>query len=758
MGEAPAASELIGEVRDVLFESEDSGYAVIRLDVEGLPLPVTVTGMLYGLVAGARVKVVGGFKDHPRFGRQFTCERHEEERPSSRRGVVGYLSSNFHGIGPTLAEKIYDHFGEDTYRLLDEDPTRLAQVVGIGRKKALALAAQWHDRIAIREAATFLQSFGVTPRQVQRVFTEYGDATVALVRANPFRLADEVKGIGFKTADRIAQSLGMPKDSPDRARAAVLYLLNEATGQGHTLLPEAELLRRAGELAVAEEATRGAIASLAQELALYRFETAPAAPAAQVALAVHEDERPAQRARAWDRSGPVCILPRQFFDEREVAARIAHGAHRAANFEGAVVAVSTAARRAGLELAVEQEAAVVTALTRKVSVITGGPGVGKTTIVKMLTTSLLEREQRVKLAAPTGRAAKRLAEATGCQAQTIHRLLKFDPVRGGFAFGEQDRLELDHLVVDECSMLDVPLAAALLRALPDDARLTLVGDADQLPSVGPGDFFRAVCAAGGIPAVRLTQVFRQREGSRIVQGAHAINRGLVPEFDAPGGGGEFYFVEREDPDTIAETIRTLVVERIPAAYGIDARTEVQVLAPMHKGSAGAERLNEVLGAALNPPPTDSIKKAGRTLRVGDRVVQIKNDYDLEVFNGDQGFVTAVDRMTDKLTARIDGEDKTYEGESIGNLLPAWTTTVHRAQGGEYRAVVIALSQQHYPLLKRNLVYTAITRARQLCVVVGSRRALERAIRNSATSDRYCWLEERLLAEMASGGVREDWAQ
>jgi exodeoxyribonuclease V alpha subunit len=732
--------ELSGEVRDVLFENEENGYAVLRVDVLGLPLPITVTGHLYGLSPGARLKLRGEYKDHPRFGRQFVAEWHEEVRPGTGPGMIAYLASQFRGIGSALAERIVEHFGDQTYEVLDADPSRVREVEGVGRKKAKKIAEAWNERRAIREAATFLMSYGVTSGQVSRLFTQYGDATVGLVKANPYRLADEVRGIGFKTADRIAQALGVPRDSPERARAALLYLLGEAQGQGHTLLPKSEVIRRAEALDVVEAATLGAIEALTYEGAVHEI----AAPPGRAAEVLPD---------GWDRLGPCLYLARMLHDEDFVAKMLAAGGRITFEFPEALSRVARAAQAAGLELAPEQEAAIVRSLTHKVAVITGGPGVGKTTIVRLLAAILLEEDVEVGLCAPTGRAAKRLSEATGRSASTIHRLLKFDPMTGGFAFGEVDRLEVDHLIVDECSMLDVPLAASLLRALPDHARLTMVGDADQLPSVGPGDFFRAVCATRGIDVTRLERVFRQREGSRIVAGAHSVHHGEMPAFDPPGAGGEFFLVERDNPDTIAETIRHLVVERIPAAYGLDPRTEVQVLTPMHKGSAGAEMLNEVLGKALNPDPEAEVKRAGRVLRVGDRVVQIKNDYKKAVFNGDQGFVIAIDTPERRLVARIDEAEIVYDFEELTMLLPAFATTVHRAQGGEHKAVVIALSQQHYPMLRRNLIYTAITRAKQLCVIVGSRRALERAIATSATSDRYCWLEERLDGE--SRGVPDE---
>ncbi|MBI4882293.1 MAG: ATP-dependent RecD-like DNA helicase [Planctomycetes bacterium] len=737
-------TELVGDVREVVFENAENGYAVIRLEVSGQPRPVTVTGALYGLHAGARVKVFGEFREHPRFGRQLVAKRHEEVLPRSHVGMVAFLASQFHGIGVKLAERIVERFGDQTYEILDHDPTLIGTIPGVGRKKAAAVAAQWESRKAIREAATFLQGYGVGPGQVARVFRHYGDATVALVKTNPYRLADEVRGIGFKTADKIAQSLGIPKDSPERARAAVLYLLGEAAGQGHLLLPMAELRGRALALEIEEEALSAALVALAGEELVVVENEAPASGGRRV---VPSEGVPGERG-FWDRAGPAVYALANHRDEAAVAWMLSwRGVHQDAEI-GLVERVRAAARRAGIELAPEQEEAVRRAFTSRLGVITGGPGVGKTTIIKLLVDLAEQRGDEVKLAAPTGRAAKRLSEATGRPASTIHRLLGFDPFTFEFFHGSENPISAGHLVLDECSMLDVPLAAALLRAVPEDCRLTLVGDADQLPSVGPGDFFRAVCASDAVPVSRLTRVFRQREGSHIVAGAHAVNRGEFPDFDPPGPGGEFYFVQQDSPEETAEMIRTLVVERMPQAYGLDPRLDIQVLTPMHKGAAGAENLNAVLGQALNPNPESQVVRGGRTLRTGDRVVQIRNDYEKNVFNGDQGFVVAADGEKGTLVVRIDDREVRYERDDLEMLLPAWATTVHRAQGGEYRAVVLALTGQHFPLLRRNLAYTAITRARALCVIVGSRRALALAIRNGSTSDRCSWLEERLRAARA----------
>ncbi|MFG0320281.1 MAG: AAA family ATPase, partial [Planctomycetota bacterium JB042] len=605
-------------------------------------------------------------------------------------------------------------------------------------------------------AATFLAEYGVGPGQVARVFRHYGDATVGLVKSNPFRLADDVKGIGFKTADRIARSLGIPRDAPERARAAVLYLLGEAGGQGHLLLPLDVLVRRVVALDVDEAAARSALEALAEEREVVVEDEPPAPPAAAPRVPDEDadggDEPEivpvddGSASSVWDRRGPAVYSRRVHFEEDVVATLLAARAAKDGDPEQALRKVRWRAAGTGLELAPEQEEAVAAALTHRVAVVTGGPGVGKTTIVRLLVEEVVSRGADVSLAAPTGRAAKRLSEASGREASTVHRLLRFDPFSNRFTHHHDDPLPCDHLIVDECSMLDVPLASALLDALDDRARLTLVGDADQLPSVGPGDFFRAVCGAGTLPVTRLTKVFRQREGSRIVEGAHDVNRGVFPTFDPPGAGGEFYFVEKDDPSAVAEMIRALVCDRIPEVYGLDARVDVQTLTPMHKGASGAENLNAVLGAALNPTPAATLKRGERVLRTGDRVVQVRNDYDKGTFNGDQGFVVDIDERKRSAIVVIDGREVKYEGDDVGMLLPAWATTVHRAQGGEHKAVVLALTGQHFPLLRRNLVYTAITRARQLCVVVGSRRALERAIRTESTNDRYSWLEERLRAK------------
>lgn len=722
--------EVVGVVLDVLFDNPDTGYAVLRLQVRGEERSVNATGTLYGMAVGARVRLFGRYHEHARFGRQLRVERHEEIRPSSRQGMVGYLASQFPGVGEKTAERIVDTFGDETYDVLDADPDRVLTVKGLGRKKAKELAKQWRERRGIREAATFLLGYGVKAAHVQRVFRHYGDDTVSLVKSNPFRLADEVRGIGFRTADRIAQSLGMPKDARDRSRAGLLFLMSEAGGRGHVLMPVEELVARAVALEITMPAARDGLADLIEQRELILCDDAPTEPSSS-------------GAGRWSRRGPAVYLPRSFTDECAVAQILAEMVATRRALPDAEREIRKQEQRAQLALADGQRSALVDALSRRVSVITGGPGVGKTTIIRLLVDTLLAHGAEVSLAAPTGRAARRLADASGAEASTVHRLLHYDPILDAFLVDEGQPLEVDHLVVDECSMMDLGLAAALLRALPEEASLTLVGDADQLPSVGPGDFFRAICAAQGMPVNRLTEVFRQRDGSRIIGGAHAILHGAMPEFDPVGPGGELYFVERDDPDHVAELIRTLVVERIPAVYGLDPRRDVQVLTPMHKGAAGAENLNRILGLALNPDPPASVERAGKTWRVGDRVVQVKNDYKKNVFNGDQGTIADIDTRQSQCLIRFDGADITYPFEDLAMLLPAWAITVHRAQGGEHKAVVLALTRQHHPLLQRNLVYTAITRAKQLCVIVGNRGALQRAIDNEGTHDRYSWLEERL---------------
>lgn len=746
MTETTPPLELLGEVQSVLFENPETGYAVLRVQVRGQPLPVTVTGSLFGVGEGTMLKAFGTYKEHAKFGRQFAATRHEEVRPRLPEGMKRYLSSRLRGVGEKMAEKIVEHFGDRTYEILDADPGRVREVPGVGKKKATHIAEQWNEKRSVREADTFLQQYGVGPAQVMRLMRQYGDATVAMVKTNPYRLADEVRGIGFKTADRIALSMGMAKDSIERARAGLCHLVSEAGAEGHTLLPTQALLARAQALEIDEARAKEALEQLAAEKQLIVEDAPPGAPDA---TRVVSDGASPLDLNDWDRKGPVAYTPRMHHDERAIAALLTMRAHEDAPWKGAKDRVKGAARAAQIQLAPEQEEAVKQALEKKMSVITGGPGTGKTTIVRLLVNVLRQQNVHVRLAAPTGRAAKRLSEATGEEAMTIHRLLKYDPFRNAFVHDERMPLEVDHLVVDECSMVDAPLAASLLRALPEHAHVTFVGDADQLPSVGPGDVFRALCAAGTLPVTRLQRIFRQREGSRISEAAHAINHGELPEFDPPGRGGEMFFVERDDPQAAVDMIRTLVVERIPQAYGLNPRSDVQVLTPMHKGLCGAENLNEVLGKALNPTPTAEVERRGKTLHVGDRVVQIKNDYDRNVFNGDQGFIVDVNAALKKVVVRFDERDVDVTFEQLDLLLPAWATTVHRAQGGEHKAIVIALLNQHFVMLRRNLIYTAITRAKNLCVIVGSKRALRTAIQNGSANDRCTWLLERLRAGAAT---------
>ncbi len=726
MADGPAGaapSEAVeGTIERIVFQNPQSHWTVARLHLDGSAQLVTVVGELPGVPCGTSLRASGHWIEDRRYGRQFHVASFTPLDPGTLEGLERYLGSGLvKGIGPTLAKRIVETFGLATLGALDEDPGRLAAVPGVGKRRAKRLARAWSDQRQTRQAMIFLQGHGLSPAFASRVLARYGPAAPAVVRENPYRLALEIWGIGFRIADRVAQSLGVGADHPERAAAGALHALAELTGQGHVLYPRERLAAEAGaKLEIAPEAIDAAIGRLAA--------------VGHVAL----DEDPELGA---------CVYPRELLEaERGAARRLLDLAARpvvpiVADPQLAFAAVE----EAGLvRLAAAQKEALSAALTRKILIVTGGPGVGKTTLVRGLL-QILERRGRVALlAAPTGRAAKRLAEATGQPAQTLHRLLEFNPKEGRFLRDRQRPLEADLIVVDETSMVDILLFHHLLQAVPDGAQILFVGDADQLPSVGPGAVLRDLIASSALPAVRLTEVFRQAAQSLIVQNAHRINEGQMPRWDDRDEGGDFFFVERDEPAAAAQAVCELVCQRIPERFGFDPVADVQVLAPMHRGEVGTVALNTALQAALNPIRAQTEGRAPR-FRTGDKVMQLRNDYQREVFNGDIGRVRSTDPEDGSLSVDFEGREVRYGDADLDQLQLAYACSVHKAQGSEYPAVVLPLLTQHFPMLQRNLLYTAVTRGRKLVVVVGSRRALALAVKNERTRERFTGLARRLRA-------------
>ncbi|MFB6835413.1 ATP-dependent RecD-like DNA helicase [Streptomyces sp. NPDC056361] len=734
-GRGPAVVE--GVLERITYANEESGYTVARVDTgRGAGDLLTVVGALLGAQPGESLRMEGRWGSHPQYGKQFTVDNYTTLLPATIQGIRRYLGSGLvKGIGPVFADRITTHFGLDTLDVLEEDPARLIEVPGLGPKRTKKIMAAWEEQKAIKEVMVFLQGVGVSTSIAVRIYKKYGDASISVVRNQPYRLAADVWGIGFLTADKIAQSVGIPHDSPDRVKAGLQYALSQSTDQGHCFLPEERLIADAvkllqvdtglvieclAELAedpegVVREVVPGPEGTPVTAVFLVPFHRAELSLAGQLRrlLRTEEDRMPAFRDVAWDK------------------------------------ALAWLADRTGASLAPEQEEAVRLALTRKVAVLTGGPGCGKSFTVRSIVELARARKAKVVLAAPTGRAAKRLAELTGAEASTVHRLLELKP--GGDAAYDRDRpLDADLVVVDEASMLDLLLANKLVKAVAPGAHLLLVGDVDQLPSVGAGEVLGDLLAPGSpVPAVRLTRIFRQAQQSGVVTNAHRINAGTPPL--TQGLPDFFLFVEEETEDAARVTV-DVAARRIPAKFGLDPRRDVQVLAPMHRGPAGAGSLNGLLQQAITPARPDLPEKrfGGRVFRVGDKVTQIRNNYEKGangVFNGTVGVVTELDAVEQRLTVRTDEDEEVpYAFDELDELAHAYAVTIHRSQGSEYPAVVIPVTMSAWMMLQRNLLYTAVTRARKLVVLVGSRRAIAQAVRTVSAGRRFTALAHRLTGD------------
>jgi exodeoxyribonuclease V alpha subunit len=722
MGAAPDSTTevLAGLVERVTFHNPENGFCVLRVKARGHRDLVTTVGHAAMISAGEWITASGTWLNDRTHGLQFKAHFLKTSAPSTVDGIEKYLGSGMiRGIGPVYAKRLVRAFGKDVFDVIEAAPGRLREVAGIGPKRAEKIIAGWADQKVIREIMVFLHQHGVGTARAVRIFKTYGTDAVQVMSENPYRLAKDIRGIGFRTADLIAEKLGIEKTAMIRVRAGISFALTEAMGDGHCGLPRAELTVLAEKLL---------------DVAAPLIESALHAELAEGAVT-------ADRVRDAD-----CIfLTGLYLAEQGIADQIRRirSGPLPWNAIDADKALPWIEQRTSLTLADSQAEAIRTALKSKVMVITGGPGVGKTTIVNSILRILAAKAVKLLLCAPTGRAAKRMTEATGMEARTIHRLLEFDPKAFGFKRDIENPLDCDLLVVDESSMVDVMLMQSLLKAVPDRAALLIVGDIDQLPSVGPGQVLADIIGSGAVPVVRLTEVFRQAARSKIITTAHAINAGRMPDLTAPDGETDFYFVPAADPEQAAFRIVELVSTRIPGRFGFDPIRDIQVLCPMNRGGVGARSLNIELQTALNPAGAKKVERFGWTFAAGDKVMQIENDYDKDVYNGDIGMIEDVDLEEGELAVNFDGRTVTFVFGELDTLVPAYAATIHKSQGSEYPAVVIPVMTQHYAMLQRNLIYTGVTRGKKLVVLVGQKRAVAIAVKNVSGRRRWSKLHEWL---------------
>ena len=718
--------DLQGHIERVSFVNEENGYTIARLKVAGRRDPVTVVGSMMNPTPGEKVRMKGEWTNHPRFGEQFRFAFCESSVPATVYGIEKYLGSGLiKGIGPVMARRMVEKFGEATLEVIDSESSRLQEVEGIGEKRIGMIRKAWDEQREIRTIMLFLQSHEVSAAYAARIFRQYGNAAVKILQENPYRLATDIFGIGFLTADRIAEKMGFARDSRLRAEAGILYVLHELADEGHVYYPAGQLIRKCQEiLQIDPEIIAGAMEAAAEDRRIV-IEEGSAFPEVVPDRAVY--------------------LAKYHLSEAQVAARLktllnTPCALRAIDAEKAVAWVQ---EKLSLSLAENQIEAIRAAVSHKLLVITGGPGTGKTTIINAIIRIFSASGTKILLAAPTGRAAKRMSETTGLEAKTIHRLLEFSPQKGGFQKDETSPLDCQVLIVDEASMIDIILMHHLLKAIPPSATFILVGDVDQLPSVGAGRVLHDVIESGCVPVVELREIFRQARESSIILNAHRINRGEIPRLKTSQEQlDDFYFVEQDDPDKVLDLIIRLVKERIPQRFGLDPLEDIQVLTPMHRGLVGAGNLNSVLQKELNPGE-EGLQRGGRFYRVGDKVMQIRNNYDREVYNGDIGRIVRLDNELQEAVLTFDGREVVYEYADLEEIVLSYAISVHKSQGAEYPAVVMPLLMQHYMLLQRNLLYTAVTRGKKLVVIVGTKKALAIAVRNNKTQKRFTLLSRRL---------------
>lgn len=701
-------------VERITYQNPENGYSVFKVKVKDYNDLVTLVGNMPEVPAGSVLLCEGEWKVDKRYGRQFTAATWEEVMPATLYGIEKYLGSGLvKGIGPKYARLIVSKFGLDTIEVIENDIERLYEVSGIGKKRVEKIRESWEKQKDIKNVMLFLQGYGVSTAYAAKIYRQYGKESIETVKANPYRLADDIWGIGFKTADGIAGKMGYGNNDPRRCKSGINYTLSQLADAGHAYAEEEQLVNSAKELLQAEEAPiRTALAEMTN-------------------------------AEELKTDGNAIYLPPFYYAEAGTAGRLLAMLDTPPdNLITGEPDIRQISKETGIEYDDIQIQAIRQATASKVMVLTGGPGTGKTTTVQGIITALKNMGLRILLAAPTGRASKRMSEATGMEAKTIHRLLEYNP-QDGYKRNEENPLDADVLITDECSMIDIILMNSLMKAIPSTMRLILVGDIDQLPSIGAGNVLRDIIDSGRVPVIRLTRIFRQAQTSRIIMSAHAINRGEFPDI-SNGRETDFFFMQIEDSETVAETIVGLVKDRLPKAYHQPV-SNIQVLTPMQKGIVGASNLNISLQAALNPEQ-QALTRGGYTFRLNDRVMQLRNNYDKEVFNGDLGYITGINMEDRTLQVDFDGKNVEYEVSELDELTLAYATTIHKSQGSEYPIVVMPVLMTHYVMLQRNLIYTGITRAKKICVLVGTKKALSFAIRNMTVLKRNTRLKERLNSD------------
>lgn len=721
-------TDLQGQIERITFTSEDTGYTVAKVKVYGVREPVTVIGNIVNPTPGEIIKMRGEWGNHPKFGEQFKIVFCQTTTPASVHGIEKYLGSGLvKGIGPVMAKRIVKMFKETTLDVIENEIEKLAAVEGIGQKRIGRIKKAWEEQKEIRAVMIFLQSHGVSSAYAAKIYKCYGNDAIKIVQENPYQLATDIFGIGFLTADKIAQKLRFAKDSELRAQAGILYVLHEMAEEGHVYFPYEKLIEKCREmLDIDREIIVLAMAAVSMDKRV-----------------VIEDIN--FNLAEYQENNKAVYLSGYYAAEKYLAERLKRlaAAPKSIRRIDSVKAIQWVQEKLSINLAAKQIEAVRRAAENKVMVITGGPGTGKTTIINAIIKIFSALRAGILLAAPTGRAAKRLSETTGQEAKTIHRMLEYNMRKGGFQKNEDYPLDCDLLIVDEASMVDTLLMHHLLKALPVEATFIMVGDVNQLPSVGAGNVLRDIIDSGAVNVVQLNEIFRQAKESSIIVNAHRINEGAIPSLISNQDKlDDFYFIEQEDPQKVLGLIISLVKERIPKRFGLNCINDIQVLAPMHKGTVGAGNLNIEIQKALNPGDK-GVLRGGRLFKVNDKVMQIVNNYEKDVYNGDIGTIASLDEETKEVTVTIDERAIVYDYADLDELIHAYAVSIHKSQGSEYPAVVIPVLTQHYVMLQRNLLYTGVTRGKKLVVIVGTKKAMAIAVRNNKTQKRYTLLKERI---------------